>query len=156
MLDMVVARFKDGSLMKGSAKDFSVRKREFHLELIEGGVKNIIIEDLKALFFVKTLEGNKSRSEIYTDKIPQGGRKMLVEFHDGEVIIGYALVYGPDLRGFYLIPADIKSNNKRIIVVTSAMKTVTVMKPETGDSLMIRTAGVQNKEAEDRRFERER
>lgn len=57
--DMVVARFKDGSLMKGNTKDFSVKKQEFYLELISGEVKKVVVDDLKALFFVKTFEGNK-------------------------------------------------------------------------------------------------
>ena len=122
VLDKVVARFKDGSFIKGNTKDFSSNKNEFHLELINGEIKKIDIEKLKALFCVKSFEGNKNHVELYTDVIPKGGRKIIVEFDDGEIIIGYTQIYAPELEGFFLIPADTNSNNERIYVVTSATK----------------------------------
>jgi transcriptional antiterminator Rof (Rho-off) len=78
VLDKVVARFKDGSFIKGNTKDFSSNKNEFYLELINGEIKKIDIEKLKALFCLKSFEGNKSHIELYTDVIPKGGRKILV------------------------------------------------------------------------------
>ena len=126
VLSKVVARFKDGSLIKGNTKDFSLGKNEFHLELINGEIKKIDIEKLKTLFCVKTFEGNKNHVDLYTDVILKGGRRIIVEFNDGEIIIGYTQIYAPELEGFFLIPADTISNNERIYVVTSATKNITI------------------------------
>ena len=126
VLGKVVARFKDGSLIKGNTKYFSLNKNEFHLELINGEIKKIDIEKLKALFCVKTFEGNKNHVDLYTDVILKGGRRIKVEFNDGEIIIGYTQIYAPELPGFFLIPADIKSNIEHIYVVTSATKNITI------------------------------
>ena len=126
VLGKVVARFKDGGLIKGNTKDFSLSKNEFHLELINGEMKKIDIEKLKALFCVKTFEGNKNHVELYNDVIPKGGRKIIVEFNDGEIIIGYTHIYAPELQGFFLIPADLESNIEHIYVVTSATKNITI------------------------------
>ena len=126
VLGKVVARFKDGSLIKGNTKDFSLSNNEFHLELINGEIKKIDTEKLKALFCVKTFEGNKNHVERYTDVIPKGGRKIIVEFNDGEIIIGYTQIYTPELQGFFLIPADLESNIEHIYVITSATKNITI------------------------------
>jgi hypothetical protein len=127
ILSKAVARFKDGTLMKGATSDFSATKTEFHLKLINGEIEKIDIEKLKALFCVKTFEGNKKHTEIYTDVVPEGGRKIKVEFNDGEILIGYTRAYYPNLQGFFLVPADIKSNNELIYVVTSAAKKISFL-----------------------------
>ena len=56
----------------------------------------------------------------YEDTIHGAGRKIEVEFTDGESITGYALGYSPDRHGFFVTPADLKSNNVRVFVVKSA------------------------------------
>jgi hypothetical protein len=70
------------------------------------------------------MEGNKDYKESYNDIIQGGGRKIRVEFADGEVIIGYVLGYSPDRQGFIMVPADTNGNNNRIFVVASATKNV--------------------------------
>ncbi len=82
---------------------------------------------MKAAFFVKDFQGNKERREAYKDVIAGGGRKVKVQFNDGEVIIGYTLNYSPDRNGIFLTPADLESNNERIFVVLSATKKVEVL-----------------------------
>jgi hypothetical protein len=47
-----------------------------------------------------------------------------VKFSDGESIIGYTLGYSPDRQGFFMTPADVKSNNQRIFVVKSASEKI--------------------------------
>jgi hypothetical protein len=123
-LNKVVARFKDGILMKGTTSDFFPNKNEFHLKLISGEIATIDCEKLKAIFFVKDFMGNKIYKEIYTDAVPGGGRKVKVEFLDGEIIIGFSQGYSPSRSGFFLIPADKQGNNERIYVITSAIKNV--------------------------------
>ncbi|MDH3879468.1 MAG: hypothetical protein OET18_16630 [Desulfobacterales bacterium] len=120
----VVVRFKDGSIMKGKTNDFFPNKTSFHLETLNGETKTIDVEQLKAFFWVKDFEGNKNYDEDYEDEIAGTGRKIIVKFSDGESIIGYTLGYSPDRQGFFMTPADVKSNNQRIFVVKSASEKI--------------------------------
>jgi hypothetical protein len=86
--------------------------------------QQIEVEQLKAFFLVKDFEGNKTYDEDYKDEISGTGRKIMVTFSDGESIIGYTLGYSPDRQGFFMTPADLKSNNQRIFVVKSASEKV--------------------------------
>ena len=74
----VVVQFKDGAIMKGSTSDFLPTKTRFHLNSLDGTVQEIDVEELKALFFVKDVEGNKDYNETYEDVIQGGGRKVEV------------------------------------------------------------------------------
>jgi hypothetical protein len=116
----VVLRFKDGMIIKGNTNDFFPNKLRFHLNCLDGKIEEIDIETLKAIFFVKDFEGNKDYQKKYKDTIHGAGRKIEVEFADGESITGYALGYSPDRHGFFITPADLSSNNVRIFVVKSA------------------------------------
>ena len=120
----VVLRFKDGKIMKGNTADFFPNKKQFHLTTPEGDIENIDVEKLKAVFFVKDSEGDKTRQDKYDDEIAGGGRKINVEFIDGEVIKGYTLAYSPDRHGFFITPADLKGNNERIFIVKSSTRNV--------------------------------
>ena len=60
----------------------------------------------------------------YEDTIDAAGRKIEVEFTDGESITGYALGYSPDRHGFFITAADLSSNNERNFVVKSATKSI--------------------------------
>ena len=120
----VVARFKDGSIMKGKTSDFFPNKTSFHLETLNGETQQIEVEQLKAFFLVKDFDGNKNHDEDYGDEISGTGRKIMVKFSDGESIIGYTLGYSPDRQGFFMTPADLKSNNQRIFVVKSASEKI--------------------------------
>lgn len=120
----VVIQYKNSELLKGKTTDFFPNKQEFHLEAINGEIKKVPIEDLKAIFFVKDYDGNQNHQDNYSDEIPASGRKVKVSFSDGETVIGYTLGYSPDRQGFYLSPADLKGNNERIFVVKSATKNI--------------------------------
>jgi len=120
----VVARFKDGTMMKGTTADFFPNKNVFHLIVENGETLTLNTEQLKALFFVRDFQGDKERKETYADNIPGGGRKVQITFNDNETLIGFSQGYSPDRPGFFIIPADAESNNERIFVITSATKKV--------------------------------
>jgi len=124
VVNKVVARFKDGTLLKGKTNDFSPDRECFHLELLNNKVVNIKMEKLKAVFFVKDFEGNKNRKDTYEDVIVGGGKKIKVQFFDGEIMIGYTLSYSPNRQGFFIVPADRGSNNERIFVINSATQRI--------------------------------
>lgn len=123
---MVVARFLDGRVLRGTTQDFSPAKSWFHLQPSEkskGTAVKVEASELKAIFFVKTYQGNPRHNmdNTFQDGVTQG-RKMRVTFQDGEVIAGYTVGYGPDKVGFFLIPADENDNNRRIYVVNAAVE----------------------------------
>ncbi|NNL77801.1 MAG: hypothetical protein HKO68_15825 [Desulfobacterales bacterium] len=120
----VVAKCKDNTMKKGIARDFFPNKTHFHLEKMNGEILEISVEDLKAVFFVKDFEGDKTHQYSYDDNIAGGGKKIKVRFFDGETVVGYTLGYSPDRQGFFLTPADLQGNNERIFVVRSATEKI--------------------------------
>ena len=118
----IVAHYKNHDVIKGISNNFFPNKIYFNLEAPTGEMSRIDIDNLKAVFFTKDFDGNKDHHYDYSDDIPGAGRKMKVEFLDGEVIVGYSLGYSSERQGFFLTPADIKGNNERIFVVNSSTK----------------------------------
>jgi hypothetical protein len=123
-INKVVVRFKDGMIMKGQTSNFFPNKTLFHLETTNGEQTQINIEDLKAVFFVRDLEGDKDHVKSYKDNIVGGGRKIEVKFVDGEKLIGYTLGYSPDRQGFIMTPGDLAGNNERVFVIKSATEKI--------------------------------
>jgi len=123
----IVARFKNGSLLRGITSDFSPFKTSFHLELENAKEISIDMERLKAVFFVKDSPGVDEQIERYKNIKNMGGKKVKVHFVDGELITGYALKYSSDHHGFFLTPDDHASNNERIFVMTAASEKITFL-----------------------------
>ena len=62
--DKVVARFKDGRVLKGHVSDFDPDAVEIILIELENGKElRLSIDELKALFFVHSLEGDRNYRE---------------------------------------------------------------------------------------------
>jgi len=116
----VVVRFKNNSVLKGKTNNFFPNKSFFHLEQLNNEVVEIHLEQLKAIFFVKDFEGDKGHVHAYNDSVAGGGRKIKIQFLDGETVVGFTTGYSPDRQGFYMVPADLKGNNERIFIVKSA------------------------------------
>jgi hypothetical protein len=120
----IVVHFSDGRILKGHVSDFRPNKAEFHLETAENEISLLNIADLKAVFFARDHDGDAGRQDSYDDVIAGGGRRVKVTFSDGEEMIGYVSSYSPDRTGFFLIPADLGSNNERVFIVASSCKDV--------------------------------
>jgi hypothetical protein len=129
-MNRVVARFADGRLVKGMTADFVPAKDLFHVTpaMTPPGTKPLEIRtsDLKALFFVKDFGGDPDYTERkeFDPSRPVAGRRIRVVFEDGEVLVGVTQGYQPGRPGFFLEPADPRSNNERCYVVTAATRTV--------------------------------
>jgi hypothetical protein len=121
----VIVRFLDGRLEKGYTHDFNPKKPSFYLEVLGDSTKKISVkmDQLKAVFFVRSFEGNRERNEekSFAKTGSQSGRKVEVTFKDNEVMLGSTLSYSRDRIGFFLFPSDPESNNERVFVVSSAM-----------------------------------
>ena len=125
MQNKVVARFADGSMVKGITNDFFPTKDAFHVVVDGAGVaQEIKLTKLKALFFVKTFDGNQEETGRSAVEQTGMGRKVMVTFADDEIILGYASSYSKAAVGFFVFPADAKGNNLKIFVINAATKSV--------------------------------
>jgi hypothetical protein len=130
--NLIVVHGKDGTIRKGYAHDFNPVRETFHLMSNSHGegetIREVKIEDLIAVFFVKTFEGDRFYSEKKSfdevDVTRLKGLKIKVTFRNGEVMRGVTLGYNKKKKGFFIIPVDPQSNNDRIYVVADAVESV--------------------------------
>ncbi len=119
----IVARFRDGRVLKGATADFNPGKSEFHIQEPGGAVTKVAVADLKAVFFVRTLEGDRFHVAMLDQ--PRGGglgRRIEITFRDGETLTGYSNGYDRAKPGFFVVPSDPESNNLRVFVVAAALQ----------------------------------
>ena len=126
MLHKVVVRYKNGTVAKGTTSDFAPNRTTFTVSQeppSAAGPVEVRVEDLKAIFFVHSFQGNREYHEQKL-RIPAGsiGRRYLLTFTDGETMRGTALGVNLSRHGFLLFPADQGGNNKRIFVMHAAVK----------------------------------
>ena len=124
----VVVHFLDGRLLRGYGKFFFRGQDMIRLLDLKRRTVRILLEEVKAVFFVRRLRGRKDYHEAkrFSSASPKFGRKVEIVFRDGEVIKGRALDYKPEDRGFYLKPSDPKSNNEMVFVPLTALRRVKV------------------------------
>jgi len=125
----VVARFLDGRVLKGFTRNFDPRKSVF--ELFEWGTDDqsdpvfVKVRELKSLFFVKSFNGNSTYNERKEFEGPFTGKRLSVEFTDGEVMVGTTFGYDAEREGFFFFPADAGSNNDKVYINGAAVKKIT-------------------------------
>jgi hypothetical protein len=125
----IVVRYRDGRTLKGHTADFLPTRPSFHVEPADAAVARsleIPLVELKAVFFVKRLDGNRDYHEVkeFRPGQPAAGRRLRVDLEDGEVLVGTTMGYQPNRPGFFLVPADPDSNNDRCFVVSAAVRKV--------------------------------
>jgi len=140
--DRLVVRFNDGSLLKGYVKDFSPYMKEITLAEATTGVIHILKTDnMKAVFFVKSFEGDIDYRERKSYGIRKpAGHRAFVKFKDGECFVGFLNGKVPwekgfflsrkesdGMKGFFLLPADEDANNIKVFVISSSVDDVTVV-----------------------------
>ena len=124
-LNGFVAHYADGRIFKGSTTDLTPTGPSFSLRLIDSGEsRRIPLADLKAVFKVKSLEGDSERDDNQEGERPGYGKKIRVAFKDGERIVGYTNGYAPERPAFFLFPVDPESNNEQILVVNRFVEQV--------------------------------
>jgi hypothetical protein len=132
--DKVVAHYKDGRVVKGHTRDFSPARDSFTLQPYVGDAMPVpvFLDELKAVFHVRTFEGNKDHlpplgrvgrvDEARFSQVMDQGRRVALQFHDGERLWGYAEMLDDAGRGFFFFPTDPGDNNLRVYVVRSSLK----------------------------------
>src|SRR6266404_3853799 len=105
---------------RGCVYDFSPLKDTFRLVsesgLLQQKGPEVALKDLKAVFFAKEFRGDSKYKESKKIEERKQGRKVEVTFSDGEKIVGTTQGYNPKSKGFFVFPADAKSNSLRIFV----------------------------------------
>jgi hypothetical protein len=125
---LVVARYRDGKLVKGISMDLDPRKPTCHVRPPAGAVVEVKLAELKALFLVKTLEGNSQHDENLM--VPRGDRRshgttiVEVRFEDNERLVGFTNRFPPNQKHYFVVPVDLNSNNIRVLVNSLAVKSI--------------------------------
>jgi len=124
----VVARFRDGRTVKGTTTDFLPTRDTLHIHT-NGTVDTVQLAELKALFFVRDLVGDPGRQDSNEFDLARTvvGRKIRVEFADGEVLVGTTQGYQPERAGFFVVPADHDTNHERVFVLRASTRSVSLL-----------------------------
>ncbi len=87
----------------------------------------------KAIYFVRSLEGNKAFKENKLTLPPtyRQGRKVAVDYPDGERTVGTTEGFNPSRVGFFMYPADPKSNNTEVFVIYGNADEIRLIGAET-------------------------
>jgi hypothetical protein len=122
----------NGRVVKGLTRDFAAYADGFHI--YERGAagsppSEIRMADLKAVFFVKDLDGDlgHAKSNIFDPADTTPGRRIRVLFKDGEVLMGYTPDFLSTRPGFFVLPADLSSNADRCYVVSTAAERISLI-----------------------------
>ena len=137
--NFVVARYRDGRVVKGVTHDFGTQKKAFHVVPVEedkgeggGKVAEIFLSDLKAVFFVKSLRGTRNhpptKEFLEERKNPVGSVKVKITFVDGEILIGATHGYSAERMGFFVVPLENETNNLRVFVISNSIKQIETWK----------------------------
>lgn len=128
MQNIVVARYLDGRLIKGTSLDVAPTKPECHIRTADRGMVEVSLADLKALYFVKTPEGD-AQHQYATQPTPDdprlaGSHRVTLTFKDGETLAVLANRYPPVGKFFWALPVDAASNTIRILVNRAALEAI--------------------------------
>ncbi len=114
----VVLHTVDGQVKRGLLVDALLDAPGLPLQPQGPGAPELIpADDIKAIFFMLA-PGEKAPA-------PEG-KKVRVTFRDGRQVAGFSPDYQEGLVGFFMIPADTRTNTGRIWVYQSAVKQVAV------------------------------
>lgn len=131
MTHKVVAHRLDGALIKGVCLSVDPSRPGCRIQTPTQLMVDVAFAELKALFFVRTFEGNPDHDEANSlapdDPRRIGSRVIELEFHDGERLLAITPQFPPTKALFYVLPADPDSNNDRVLVNRAACRSMTVV-----------------------------
>jgi len=132
MQNDVVAHYLNGNIIKGTSMDVAPGKGVCHIRTDEG-ITKVEFKDLKALYFVKDLAGDSKRDdtqEVEQDDMRLRGSRLLeVVFKDDERLVVLCNTFPPKTERFFVLPVDMDSNNKRILINRDAIVSISEVEP---------------------------
>ena len=130
MQNEVVAHFIDGRIVKGTSLDVNPAKPNCHLRT-DDGVENVSLDDIKALYYVKSLAGDSERDdslEVVEDDIRlRGSKRVELVFKDTERLVVLSNRFPLTGDRFFVLPIDPGSNNDRILVNRAALQSISLI-----------------------------
>lgn len=122
----IVVRTKQGEAFRGYVKSARwISRSSLRMTTPEDRELTLDFEQLKAIFFVREFEGDKSyfETKLLESDPEQKGLRVRLRFDDNETMEGVAensleLLQAP---GFFFWPADAGANNQLIYVIKSAL-----------------------------------
>jgi hypothetical protein len=133
MSNNVVAHYLDGRIVKGTSLDVDPAKPTCHIRPLDGPPHDIKLADLKALFFVRSLEGNPAYQDARiadpSDPRLRGSSQIELRFHDGESMLGLTNRFPPNRPFFFILPIDPHTNNIRVLVNRAAVVSLESLPP---------------------------
>jgi hypothetical protein len=139
--EKIVARYRDGRLVKGYVRNFSIESETVVLSDQETLQEiRVPIAELKAIFFVKNFGGSSKHVERKAFGVRKNpGKKVFIKFSDKETLVGFIegeipwdkgfslAKLGEKVKGFFLTPVDGDSNNNKVFVVAGAIQDITII-----------------------------
>lgn len=126
----LVVHTRKGEIAYGVCFAMNLNHESFKLDLMtrdgetEGKTMTFNFRDVKAVFYVKSFDGEFDRNKSYAEQKPEGSG-IVVVFEDGEVIKGHTYqAYHAEAARFHLIPEDTEGNNISILVERSAVEAI--------------------------------
>jgi hypothetical protein len=110
----VIVHLVEGAVKRGTVQDIDLGAEAVVLHS-QIGAENIRRERIKAVFFMLPPGAPAPQVE---------GSKLRITFHDGRQLVGYSDAYDGVSSGFFVIPADARTNTQRIYVYQGAIRTV--------------------------------
>lgn len=119
----LVIRYLDGKIIKRVARRYQLSGDRLFIEnFLTNKPETFPVLNVKAVFFVKNLLGNRARVDKQGFVQESHGENMFVEFNDGECMWGVCQQYSPNAIGFYIKPCDDEGNNMQVYVDRRATK----------------------------------
>jgi hypothetical protein len=127
-MNKVVVHTGSGEIIRGYTGDFSGSKPFFTLSTTEENIstnQKIPLNGLKAVFFVRSFQGNFLHKTLHTFADSPGyGRRVMLKFRDGERFYGRVEVMRQEDPGFFIHPLDGDSNTVRAFVLRDFIESV--------------------------------
>jgi hypothetical protein len=113
----VVVHTVEGHVKRGVLEDVDLGATSFALAQPDAGAEVIATDQVKAIFFM--LAPGERPPAV-------DGQRVRVTFRDGRQVAGFSPDYREGATGFFMVPADTRTNTGRIWVYATAVKTVAV------------------------------
>lgn len=129
-MNRIVTHAKNGKITKGHTSDFSPGKDKFHLssENDPSIKEEIILDTLKAVFFVKDFQGDFLHVDSHDfSKATVSGKHIVISFRDGEILFGTSDAIHREKIGFFIFPIDPDANTERAFVINSFINSIDIV-----------------------------
>lgn len=133
--ETVVVHYKDGRTLKGHGENFLPSEREIMIRSQEGALVTVQLSTVKIVCFVRShssdgLSRNRHPAALLYRAVP--GKRVVLQFQDGERLEGITTISRMPDRGFFVTPLNPASNNIQIYVNPDTVSSLQFPSPAKG------------------------